>query len=499
MRSLFFFCLFVTVNGNENENENKNGFDFIEDSYRKYADKNTDPCDNFYRHACPLGSPDGLDDEVFSNFFRDKLEKLPNILDQYSIARDFLEIDELDGPIKHIADFYQNLCENGQNTTILLEQLEPFFSQFPNACNGQACLLYIQKDPNCQRGADNLRGTIMEYLEKHDPSAQFFEAFRKLLNLIKILNVHVGENVQSGVQQTKDMLAEMKETVLDWIKSTPWAINNNVEDATIAIMSPTIIHENYTDTWLSSIEELAELEISYNECKITYEYSEKANVLCFFLVAMKHNDLAPSEFFTETGAFIWYPYISLGFENYYIAKHSANMASNIGFVGFTIGHELSHMLIKSTVGDYLTYFSKVSKDCIQNQFNATCKEFKEESCITVNHQLDENGADILGVQLAYHVLKKHFGDDLMEIHKSLGIPQQQLFFYALAYSFCSGTPGKASILDVHSAGYIRVNAMISQLPGFQKAFECSGDSRMITSATEQCDIYGKNAPENKRH
>uniref|UniRef100_A0A8R1DEZ0 Peptidase_M13 domain-containing protein n=1 Tax=Caenorhabditis japonica TaxID=281687 RepID=A0A8R1DEZ0_CAEJA len=513
MRSLFFFCLCVTVSGNEN------GFDYIEDSYRKYANKNTDPCDNFYRHACPLGSPDGLLFEVFSNFFKEKLEKLPNLLNQYSIAFDFREIEKLNGPIKQLADLYQDLCEKEGNTSLLLEQLEPYFSQFPNTCNGQACLLYIQKDPDCQRGADNLRGTIRRFPKIHESYSKFSKAFRKFLTVIKVLYVHVEENVQNGLQQTKYLLAEIKEIVHDWIKSTPWAINNNVEDATIAAISPTIIQENYTDTWRSSIEELGELDISYKECKSRYNNFEKANVLCFFLVAMKYNDLAPSEFFTETETFISHPYIGLSFENYYIAQHSQNMASKIGYVGFTIGHELSHILIKSTVGDYLTYFSKAAKVCIQNQFNSTCEEFKEESCVTGDHQLDDNGADILGAQLAYYVLERHFGDDLMEIHKSLGIPQQQLFFYAIAYMFCDvsivsrfydqkyclqGNAGKTSInhdgtLDEHSADYTRVNAVMSQLPGFQKAFECSEDSRMITSATEQCDIYGKNAPENKRH
>ncbi|UMM42209.1 hypothetical protein L5515_018130 [Caenorhabditis briggsae] len=80
--------------------------------------------------------------------------------------------------------------------------------------------------------------------------------------------------------------------------------------------------------------------------------------------------------------------------------------------------------------------------------------------------------------------------------EKFGVTNEQLFFYAYAFGFCNGNESSMDLDDLrdHSANNVRVN-VAAQYPGFQKPFHCSDDSRMMQSATDQCIIYGKDAPE----
>lgn len=116
--------------------------------------------------------------------------------------------------------------------------------------------------------------------------------------------------------------------------------------------------------------------------------------------------------------------------------------------------------------------------------------------------LDDNGADIFGLQLAYKLMEKYLSGRLEERIERLNVTQEQLFFYSFANQFCSGSLSKVFIeeegdYDPHSVNNVRVNA-VAQHPGFRKAFNCPDNSRMMKSATEQCIIYGENAPETRK-
>uniref|UniRef100_A0A8R1E1C6 Peptidase_M13 domain-containing protein n=1 Tax=Caenorhabditis japonica TaxID=281687 RepID=A0A8R1E1C6_CAEJA len=83
-------------------------------------------------------------------------------------------------------------------------------------------------------------------------------------------------------------------------------------------------------------------------------------------------------------------------------------------------------------------------------------------------------------------------DEYIKLNK-LSITHQQLFFYAAAYTFCTGQKNYASSGDTHNARNVRINAL-AQLPAFQEAFQCKPDSRMMKTVKKQCNIYGKDAP-----
>uniref|UniRef100_A0A8R1EIR5 Peptidase_M13 domain-containing protein n=1 Tax=Caenorhabditis japonica TaxID=281687 RepID=A0A8R1EIR5_CAEJA len=89
-----------------------------------------------------------------------------------------------------------------------------------------------------------------------------------------------------------------------------------------------------------------------------------------------------------------------------------------------------------------------------------------------------------------------------DTYTPLNVTHQQLFFYSAALTFCEGTKGEVLLnrdrsLNGHSPTNIRINS-IAQHPGFKEAFQCSDNSRMMQSATEQCQIYGKDAPVSRR-
>ncbi|KAF1748845.1 hypothetical protein GCK72_025312 [Caenorhabditis remanei] len=206
-------------------------------------------------------------------------------------------------------------------------------------------------------------------------------------------------------------------------------------------------------------------------------------------------------FFPNHNAYNGHPSVYFGYPVYHHNQYGKEMATKLGHTGIIVGHEIGHTFFdKHDKLQHLPYFSKEVEDCVQNQYNATCMEYKEHSCATTDDSLDENGADIFGLHLAYKHLKSYYGEKLRTRIDRLKMTNEQLFFYSYAMSFCSGRLSsvtfdkKTGKYGSHSAKNVRAN-VIAQFPPFQKAFNCSADSRMMRSATKPCHIYGSRAPE----
>ncbi|CAI2357353.1 unnamed protein product [Caenorhabditis sp. 36 PRJEB53466] len=476
--------------------------DFIVDSFKKYVDQNSDPCDNFYRHVCPLDG--SVPNDLLSEFF----DQIRNEFDQNSTKRawdrfSIMDDYKVDASVSaEIPSLYLQLCENGVDTTLFLTQLHSIIG--PKQCKEQFCYHFIREDPDCNRGTAQVESIVKDLLGSEDIT-EFIQTIGLLHSKIVDISAHIDYDVRDGIVESEQYLNEMKKLVVDWIKETSWVVSHGLVNSTISLVEPVRINDNYGADLKDLIEQFILIEIHYTTCKANYENRESAKLFCLAeTAATLGNFEVDGSAWSLTDAFIDFPTIDLGFAFFYVAQHTEDAAGKLGFTGAAIGHELSHMLIKGGSSDFLTYFSENSKKCILNQFNSTCQTFMEDSCITFDGQVDDDGADTLGFQLAYSLLETFYGDSLNEIYEPLNVTHKQLFYYSLALSFCQGLPGKIGwrgndILDEHASADIRVNAMIAPHPGFQEAFHCTDDSRMIRSSLESCIIYGRNAPNVKKH
>uniref|UniRef100_A0A8R1DWX2 Peptidase_M13 domain-containing protein n=1 Tax=Caenorhabditis japonica TaxID=281687 RepID=A0A8R1DWX2_CAEJA len=499
MRLVLLFTFFLSANG----------FDFIVENLKKYVNHDADPCDDFYRHACPLdvGIPRDLVFLGFQDILAKNSLKNPRAWDKFSVKKDIFERPRNETFNDKIEELYLHLCENEGNTTLMLKHLEPILFN-PAECRGRFCLAYIRDDPNCKRAAKHLNSKLSRDMALYlsESLIEYHNQFFEFVTFIQILNAILDIDVRDGIHLVEEYLEDMKKIAIEWVQKTPWAINNEVSKSIKSLIEQIYLFDNYGENLRNSIDLFIKIEKAYTDCKAQYNDSKKAVELCFLIVSQDPKLKIDVETlsFSDANAYYGLPSIYMGFAYYYVAQFTEAVSAKIGFSGGCVGHEFGHGLIKSTSADDLTYFSNNSRNCIQNQYNSTCKEFVEQSCDTYDKQVDENGADIIGLQLAYELLERHCKDDLKTIYKPLNVTHQQLFFYATAVSYCQGKRSHTitrmdGTLDSHASANIRVNAMISQHPGFKDAFQCSKESRMIKSAVDQCIIYGEHAPQTRKH
>ncbi|CAP39273.2 Protein CBG22755 [Caenorhabditis briggsae] len=323
--------------------------------------------------------------------------------------------------------------------------------------------------------------------------------------LLKNIRVHLDVDVRQGIYGVRELVNLIVEAAGNLVKETPWAKNEHVVAKIENITSQLQIHDNYGKDFQLAVDTLVNVEKSFVLCKTMFDFVEHADLFCFLIGARTTTfpDLKPFSFSQADNGVNFHPSVAFGFPNYHHFQHGREMSTKLGYTGTTVGHEVGHTFFDNHDRlELLPYFSKSVQDCVQNQFNSTCIEFQEASCATSFEFLDENGADIFGVHMAYKLLQDYYGSKITDKFERLQMTYEQSFFYSYAMSFCSGTPSSVSFVDDglyegHSAHNVRVN-VVAQHPAFQKAFNCSADSRMMKSATKQCHIYGSKAPETRK-
>ncbi|CAI5445659.1 unnamed protein product [Caenorhabditis angaria] len=244
------------------------------------------------------------------------------------------------------------------------------------------------------------------------------------------------------------------------------------------------------------IEDSLKFQKNYDNC--TYKYATLGQLSFDFCVIKNLPEIREIELF-EINAFNGHPEIQILNPITALMLPNIPLALKYGYVGATtIGHEMGHTIIPLGLEDgFFPYFSKDVQNCIQNQFNSTCRSFKEESCDVRDDQFDENGADIFGFPFAFDRLKQHLGNRIYEKlpGSRRGLTHAQAYFYAVSNGFCSREDSYSSS-DTHGAANARINAGVIQSPEFEKVFNCSKNSRMVQSRKQFCYVLGENAPQN---
>lgn len=165
-------------------------------------------------------------------------------------------------------------------------------------------------------------------------------------------------------------------------------------------------------------------------------------------------------------------------------------AVNFGGIGAVIGHELTHGFddqgrkfdARGNLRDWWTEqdgkeFEKRAS-CIADQYS----QYVAIDDVKVNGRLTlgENTADNGGLRIAHMALADTLGGKKDPID---GFTPEQRFFIAWGQTWCQNQTDESARLraltDPHSPGKYRTNGVVSNMPEFQKAFNCKAGSTMI--------------------
>ena len=110
-----------------------------------------------------------------------------------------------------------------------------------------------------------------------------------------------------------------------------------------------------------------------------------------------------------------------------------------------------------------------------------------------DHQYGENVADYGGVRLALAALKARLGEERLYRRDASGSSPAQRFFYRYAQNRCMAQTDdylrKSVGADGHAPSAFRVNAPLSNMPEFERAFSCRAGAKMVRPAAQQCRVW----------
>jgi putative endopeptidase len=177
-------------------------------------------------------------------------------------------------------------------------------------------------------------------------------------------------------------------------------------------------------------------------------------------------------------------------------------AMNYGAMGAVIGHELTHGFddqgskfdaqgnLKNWWTDEDLKNFQARGNCIVNQFDS----FVVEPGLNENGKLveGESIADLGGLTIAYNAFQKTLEGKTAPAAID-GFTPDQRFFLGWAQVWAGSTRAERMRVivntDPHPVDRFRVNAPMSNIPAFAKAFGCSASSAMVRPEAQRCRIW----------
>ncbi len=180
---------------------------------------------------------------------------------------------------------------------------------------------------------------------------------------------------------------------------------------------------------------------------------------------------------------------------------NADDAYNYGGIGSVIGHEMTHGFDDQgakfdadgnlrdwwTPEDLKNFQGRA--ECIARQYD----EFVVEPGLNTQGKLvtGEAIADLGGVTIALRAYQKSLEGKERKVVD--GFSPEQRFFLGFAQvwgeTMAPEEQRRRALTDPHAQGPFRVNATVSNMPEFQKAFLCPGASGMVRDAAKRCTIW----------
>src|SRR5436305_6130490 len=173
-------------------------------------------------------------------------------------------------------------------------------------------------------------------------------------------------------------------------------------------------------------------------------------------------------------------------------------APNYGNTGSTIGHELTHAFDDEgrqfdAQGNLKDWWTPADAKAFEERVNCVREQYAGYTIvddIKINSKLTsgEDVADLGGTLLAYLAWKAADPNETAPIG---GFTPDQRFFIGFAQWACENQRPENlranAITNPHSPGKYRINGIVSDLPQFQKAFNCPADSPMVR--TKACQVW----------
>jgi len=173
-------------------------------------------------------------------------------------------------------------------------------------------------------------------------------------------------------------------------------------------------------------------------------------------------------------------------------------APNYGNTGSTIGHELTHAFDDEGrqfdgQGNLKDWWTPADAKAFEERVNCVREQYAGYTIvddIKINSKLTsgEDVADLGGTLLAYLAWKAVDPNETAPIG---GFTPDQRFFIGFAQWACENQRPENlranAITNPHSPGKYRINGIVSDLPQFQKAFNCPADSPMVRS--KACQVW----------
>ena len=173
-------------------------------------------------------------------------------------------------------------------------------------------------------------------------------------------------------------------------------------------------------------------------------------------------------------------------------------APNYGNTGSTIGHELTHAFDDEGrqfdgQGNLKDWWTPADAKAFEERVNCVREQYASYTIvddIKINSKLTsgEDVADLGGTLLAYLAWK---AADPNETQPIGGFTPDQRFFIGFAQWACENQRPENlranAITNPHSPGKYRINGIVSDLPQFQKAFNCPANSPMVRS--KACQVW----------
>jgi len=166
-------------------------------------------------------------------------------------------------------------------------------------------------------------------------------------------------------------------------------------------------------------------------------------------------------------------------------------APNYGDTGATIGHELTHAFddegrqfdAKGNLRDWWTAEdAKGFEDrinCIRDQYAGYV--IVDDAHINSKLTSGEDVADLGGTLLAYIAWKKQTESEKLTTVD--GFTPDQRFFIGMGQWACENERPEnlrvSAVTNPHSPGFARINGIVSNMPEFQKAFNCKAGQAMV--------------------
>jgi putative endopeptidase len=180
---------------------------------------------------------------------------------------------------------------------------------------------------------------------------------------------------------------------------------------------------------------------------------------------------------------------------------NADDAYNYGGIGTVIGHEMTHGFDDQGAkfdanGNLVNWWQEADlknfeqrAQCIRNQYS----EFNVAPSININGSLvsGEAIADLGGATIALAAYEKSLQGRSRETID--GFTPEQRFFLGFAQvwgeNMAAAEQTRRALTDPHAQGPFRVNATVSNMPAFRKAFGCTETSKMVREEAKRCSIW----------